>query len=84
MKYKVILTNKAEKQLRKIDSSIQKRLVKKMEQLVPNPRMIGVKKLKGEDNFYRVREGNYRIIYAIQDTELLIVVINVGHRRDIY
>ncbi|MFN5473062.1 MAG: type II toxin-antitoxin system RelE family toxin, partial [Pseudanabaena sp.] len=44
----------------------------------------GVVKLVGEDNLYRIRVGNYRIIYSIQDNQLLILVLKIGHRRDVY
>lgn len=51
--------------------------------LSDNPRPIGSKKLKGRDG-YRIRIGNYRVIYEIFDTQLIINIINIGHRKDIY
>jgi mRNA interferase RelE/StbE len=44
----------------------------------------GVVKLTGEDNLYRIRVSNYRIIYSIQDNQLLVLVLKIGHRRDVY
>lgn len=49
-----------------------------------NPRPPGARKLAGEDSFYRVREGDYRIVYAIEDDRLIILVLRIGHRSDVY
>jgi len=55
-----------------------------MEALTRNPRPHGVKKLSGEQNLYRIRAGDYRIIYQIRDKELVVLVLKLGHRRDVY
>jgi mRNA-degrading endonuclease RelE of RelBE toxin-antitoxin system len=52
------------------------------ERLVPRPR--GVEKLAGVEELYRVRVGTYRIVYAIRERELVVVIARVGHRRDVY
>lgn len=81
--YKVLLTRNAEKQLDKIDTSQLGPIVIALKQLETDPRPNGCKKLKGR-NGYRVRAGNYRIIYEIFDAVLIIEVIAIGHRKDIY
>jgi mRNA interferase RelE/StbE len=59
------------------------RIIKRIKGLSSNPRAPGCEKLSGEDK-YRVRQGQYRIVYAISDADLTIVVVKVGHRREIY
>ncbi len=82
-KYRVQLSKKAAKQLDKLPDGIAFGLIASMEALSDDPRPSGCKKLKGR-NAYRVRKGDYRIIYEILDSVLVIDVIAVGHRRDIY
>jgi mRNA interferase RelE/StbE len=84
VKYKVDLAPRARKQLADLDSAIQARVVRKLEELADNPRPPGCKKLQGEDNLWRVRTGDYRIAYSIHDDVLLVVVARVAHRRDVY
>ena len=64
--------------------SIQRQLQPKIDALANHPRPHGVEKLKGESNFYRVRSGDYRIIYQIKDKVLLVLLIKIGHRREVY
>jgi len=52
--------------------------------LAENPRPHGVRKLAGVEGVYRVRVGNYRMIYRVEDDELLVLVLKIGHRRDVY
>jgi mRNA interferase RelE/StbE len=81
--YQVFLSAKAEKELDKLPSQIANQLIDAIESLGENPRPTGYIKLKGR-SAYRVRSGNYRIIYEIQDRILLVEVIAIGHRKDIY
>ncbi len=60
------------------------RVSRKIDALAQDPRPAGVKKLEGEADIYRVRDGNFRIIYRIEDRKLLILVLLVGDRRDVY
>jgi mRNA interferase RelE/StbE len=62
----------------------QVRIAAKIDSLAHDPRPRGVEKLSGEENLYRVRVGNYRIIYQLQDAQLIVLVVKVGHRRDVY
>ena len=81
--YKITISRTAQKQLDKLPDNITDRLINAIYALSDNPRPSGCKKLKGRDG-YRIREGNYRIIYEIFDQILLIDVISLGHRQDIY
>ncbi|MGA1263238.1 MAG: type II toxin-antitoxin system RelE family toxin [Prochlorothrix sp.] len=52
--------------------------------MAQNPRQPGSEKLKGQEEVYRIRVGQYRILYEIQDQQLIVLVIKIGHRRDVY
>lgn len=81
--YTAILSKKAQKQLDKIPDNIAGPILDAIAGLEENPRPAGYKKLKGREG-YRIRTGNYRIIYDIFDNELIVDVITLGHRKDIY
>ncbi|NOS90672.1 MAG: type II toxin-antitoxin system RelE/ParE family toxin [Cyclobacteriaceae bacterium] len=82
-KYQINLTKHAAKQLDKLPINISELLYKSISKLSDHPRPNGCKKLKGRDG-YRIRIGDYRIIYTIEDNILTIVIIDIGHRKDIY
>lgn len=82
-KYTIVLSKKAQKQLDKFSDNIVQPIFDAINDLQNDPRPIGYKKLKGRDG-YRIRVGNYRIIYEIIDQELLIDIITIGNRKDIY
>jgi mRNA interferase RelE/StbE len=84
MTYRVEVAPAAVRQLRKLDPSARRRIQAAVELLADQPRPSGAKKLVGGDREWRVRTGDYRIIYEIHDDVLLVLVIAVGHRRDIY
>ena len=84
MAYTVEILPRAQRQLAKFDRPIRKRLGDAIDELEKNPRPPGVKKLEGEDNIWRIRVGDYRILYEIHDRKLLILVVDVGHRSDVY
>ncbi len=84
MAYSILLAPPAERQLRSLSPAIQKRLVKRMKTLQHDPRPQGVKKLVGEDDLYRIREGDFRIIYTIQDKKLIVLVLKIGDRKEVY
>ena len=84
MAYSILLAPTAERQLRSFAPAIQKRLVKRMKMLQDDPRPQGAKKLAGEDDLYRIREGDYRIIYTIQSKELIVLVVKIGDRKEVY
>jgi mRNA interferase RelE/StbE len=60
------------------------RLAAKLEALAENPRPAGVTKLQGEANAWRIRVGDYRVLYTIEDRRPVVLVIKIGHRRDVY
>ena len=80
IKYKPV----ASRQLTKLSKNIRARLKPKIKALGNNPRPHGAIKLQGYENRYRIRVGDYRIIYEIWDIVLVIVIIEVGHRSDVY
>lgn len=82
-KFNLVLKKSAYRDLRNIPQKDVARILKCLEALKENPRGPGCEKLSGRER-YRVRKGIYRIIYEIHDEEIMIVVVKVGHRRDIY
>ena len=84
MTYRVEVAAAAVRQLRKVDRPAQRRVQAAIELLAAEPRPNGAKKLLGGNGEWRVRTGDYRIVYEIHDDVLLVLVIAVGHRRDIY
>ncbi|MBA5867439.1 MAG: type II toxin-antitoxin system RelE/ParE family toxin [Nitrospira sp. CR1.3] len=84
MPYTVLLAPPAERQLKTFIPATQKRIVKRLKTLQGNPRPHGVKKLTGEDDLYRFREGDYRIIYTIRDRELIVLVLKIADRKEVY
>lgn len=82
--YEVVLSKTVVKSMSKLPTSIVNKIILVLESLATNPRPVGCKKLKGFDNLWRVRIGDYRAIYAIEDVILLVDVRDVGHRKDIY
>lgn len=82
--YKILIKRSAEKELRKIPSSELSRVMQKIGALADNPRPTGVQILKGEDRYLRLRQGDYRIIYEVDDIKREITVMKVGHRREVY
>lgn len=83
MAFKITLKKRAIKALQKINEPFYSNIKSAIYSLADNPRPQGYKKLRNRDG-YRIRVGNYRIIYDIFDKELLIDVIDLGHRKDIY
>ena len=84
MAYSILLAPPAERQLKALAELVQKRIVKRLRALTGNPRPQGVKKLSGEEDLYRIREGDCRIIYTIRDKELIVLVLKIGDRKEIY
>jgi mRNA interferase RelE/StbE len=73
----------AAKELRKLPSPTLQKVIKKVEALAIDPRADGCEKLTGQE-LYRIRQGNYRIVYSIQDDELTVWDVKISHRKDIY
>lgn len=84
MSYQVLIQPAAQRRLKKLPITVQSELIALIESLAEDPRPANCKKLKGRENRYRVRWRDYRVIYSIEDTDLVIRVIKVGHRREVY
>jgi len=82
--YTVQFTPRARRDLTRLESPIQRRIAAAIDQLALNPRPSGVKKLADSENHWRIRVGDYRIIYQIFDEVLVIVIVTIGHRGDVY
>lgn len=81
--YSVLITRSATKEIEAVPLSDRRRIVAKIQALAGNPRPVGSEKLSGEEK-YRLRQGDYRILYEIVDHELIVTVVKVGNRRDVY
>ena len=82
-KYKVLIKPSAAKELESIRKEALSRIVRRVLSLAKDPRPHGSEKLSGEDK-YRIRQGNYRIVYAIEDEAHTVTVVKVGHRGEVY
>ncbi len=82
--YEITFTATAIKALKKIPKTEQKRIIKAIQKLANNPRSAGTKKLQAETDLYRIRIGQYRVIYSIDDGNITLLVVKIGHRKDIY
>ena len=82
--YEIQFKTSAAKEFRKLPIEIKIRLQKAINALQIEPRPPGMKKLAGEDDLYRIRVGDYRVIYKIDDAVLLITVMRIRHRREVY
>jgi mRNA interferase RelE/StbE len=82
--YRIQFAPSARRQLGELPRPVQQRITSSIDQLAVSPRPRGSIKLEGEDDLYRIRVGKYRIIYAIYDEELIVLVLRVGQRRDVY
>ncbi|MCF8367716.1 MAG: type II toxin-antitoxin system RelE/ParE family toxin [Bacteroidales bacterium] len=82
--YKIVFTKSAEKELFNLPSSDLGKTISKIKSLADNPTPTGVKKLKGKINLWRIRSGNYRIIYTILEKNVIIEIIRIRHRKDSY
>lgn len=82
--YKIIWKKSALKELYKIRKDSIPRIVEAVESLISDPIPSGVKKLSGSERTYRLRVGNYRVIYELEEDKLIIQIIRVRHRKDVY
>lgn len=84
MSYKVIIPKPVQKQLNKLPEDIRKLIAERILLLTEEPRPAGVKKLKGFDNEYRIRIGDYRVRYEVDDKALMVLVLHCKNRKDAY
>jgi mRNA interferase RelE/StbE len=83
-RYKVLFKSSADRELRKLSDAVQRRIVGEVERLAIDPRPRGVVKLAGYDSLWRIRVGDYRVVYEIHDDRLVVLVLRVAHRKDVY
>jgi mRNA interferase RelE/StbE len=82
-KYRIEIKKSAAKEIEKLPGNEIKKVLNKIKELSQNPRPIGCKKLSKEEK-YRIRQGNYRILYQVKDDLLIVFVVKVAHRKDVY
>jgi len=81
--YRVLIKPSAVKELERLPAKDRKRVASRITSLATDPRPPGADKLSGHEK-YRLRQGDYRILYAIDDADVTVLVVKVGHRRDVY
>ncbi len=84
MSYRVIVKPSAERAVERLPLAVATRVVAAMTALADDPRPPGCKKMQGTPNLWRIRTGDYRIVYEIYDREIVIVVLKIAHRKDVY
>ena len=84
MSYSVTVMRRAQRQLEAISTPLFEKIEEKMLSLANNPRPPGCKKFRGADRVWRIRIGDYRVLYEIDDDASIVIVIKIGHRGDVY
>ena len=84
MPYLIEFKKSAAKEIEKLPASVQGDITQEIAKLASIPRPVGCKKLKGSDNLWRIRVGDYRVIYTLKDGLLVIEIIRIRHRKDVY
>ena len=84
LKYRIEFAPAATRQFKKLPREVQVRITRRIDTLAERPRPDGVKKLEGIGSLYRLRVGDYRVIYTIEDKLLLVLVLTLGKRADVY
>jgi len=82
-RYELRLKASVAKDLRGLPDADVRRILERIESLRDDPRPVGSEKLASQER-YRIRQGNYRILYEIQDQEVVVVIVRIGHRREVY
>jgi len=83
-RYSIEISRTAEKQLKKLDPDDQRRVAKAMVALACDPYPQGSRKLTGYDDVFRIRVGRYRILYSVSGKKLIIIILKIGDRKDVY
>lgn len=83
-RYRIVFKPSAERAFLALPKDVQKRIDKRLLSLQDNPRPAGIKTLTGEPGVYRLRIGDYRVLYEVRDDQVLVLVLRIGHRREIY
>ena len=81
--YKVLIKPSAAKELEALPQKDRRRIATKIQHLASEPRPAGTEKLSGQEK-YRLRQGNYRVLYSVDDAQLAVTIVKIGHHRDVY
>jgi mRNA interferase RelE/StbE len=84
MPYSIVFSEEASQQFSKLPSSIKRKVAEKIDALAETPIPYNAKKMKGYDTLYRIRFSEWRVVYDVQETEILVEVLRIGHRKDVY
>lgn len=84
MAYAIEFKPSAARDFSNLPKSVQKKLAPKINALAANPRPHGAVRLSGSEDLYRIRSGDYRVVYEIRDAVLIVLIVKIGHRREIY
>jgi mRNA interferase RelE/StbE len=84
MRYTAEFAASAAREFRALDRQTQRRISAKVSELGEDPFPVGVRKFQGEEDHWRIRVGNYRVIYRVEKRQVVIVVVRIGHRREVY
>ncbi|MET3904620.1 type II toxin-antitoxin system RelE/ParE family toxin [Paenarthrobacter sp. 4246] len=79
-----MFSSAAAKEIRKLDAPVRRKILLAIAELEQNPRPDGVRKLSAQSNSWRIRLGDYRVLYEIHDGELVIIIFRAAHRREVY
>ncbi|MCZ6893048.1 MAG: type II toxin-antitoxin system RelE/ParE family toxin [Gammaproteobacteria bacterium] len=83
-KFRIEVSATAEKQIRKLNRTEQIRILRAIRELAEDPHPRGVRKLQGYNDVFRMRVASYRILYSVESRRLLILMLKIGHRKDVY
>jgi mRNA interferase RelE/StbE len=84
MLYSIRFTPRAQRDFCALDRFVQQRLRRRIDRLGENPFPPGAQKLHADEPYYRIRVGNYRVIYQVEASQLVVVIVKIGHRKDVY
>jgi len=84
MRYTVEFAASAAREFRALDRQMQRRISAKLAELAADPFPAGVRKIQGEEEHWRIRVGDYRVIYRVEKRRVVVVIVRIGHRREVY
>jgi mRNA interferase RelE/StbE len=84
MRYAITIKSSAQRTLSRLPNDAAERIARAIDGLGFDPRPSGCQKLQGAENLWRIRVGDYRVVYSIEDERLMVLVVRIGHRREIY
>ncbi|MFZ0735413.1 MAG: type II toxin-antitoxin system RelE/ParE family toxin [Candidatus Sulfotelmatobacter sp.] len=84
MRYSLEFTTSALREFKGLDRQIRRRIAERINPLLDDPFPVGVKKLQAQVDHYRIRVGDYRVVYRIDGKRVVIVIVRIGHRREVY